>query len=96
MTIKLAKTILPAFALLLFTSAATIADESKNPPVSQEAAPAAAEQHSAEEMGCAAEGKCCGSSACAEAKRKSLEQGKAAMAECPCQKNRAKPKRMVQ
>lgn len=41
--------------------------------------------------GCPAEGNCCGSRACAEAKKVSREKGKAALADCPCKRNRLKP-----
>lgn len=41
--------------------------------------------------GCPADGKCCGSAACADAKRRSMDEVKGAMADCPCKRNRQKP-----
>jgi hypothetical protein len=54
------------------------------------AADTQAEGANAETMPCAAGAKCCGSAACAQAKERAKE-GKAAMADCPCKRNRAKP-----
>lgn len=90
----LVKTSLLTISILLLagTPLAAVEDAAQRP--SQIAAGA----ESTGEMGpaCAGAGKCCGSSACAEAKRKSIQEGKAAVANCPCRKNRAKPDRAVE
>jgi hypothetical protein len=84
---RIVKAVLFSSTLLLGFAAPTLAEEAKQP------APAAAApeaQSSSEAGGCPAEGKCCGSAACAEAK-KQLKDGKAAMADCPCRRNKNKP-----
>lgn len=95
MTNNLVRMILSASAFFLLSGAPVAAEDSGTQPAPDAAAPSAAEPQAADDMGpgCAADGKCCGSSACAEAKRKSIEEGKAAVADCPCRKNRAMPKR---
>lgn len=98
MTNNLVKTILSAIAFLLLSAVPVAAEDIGAQPAPDAAAQSAAEPQAGDDMGpgCAADGKCCGSSACAEAKRKSIEEGKAAVADCPCRKNRAKPKRAGQ
>lgn len=98
MTSNLARSILSTITFLLLAGAPVAAEQTDTQPGPEGAAQSAAEPQPAEGMGpgCAAGGKCCGSSACAEAKRKSMEGGKAAVADCPCRKNRAKPKRTLQ
>jgi hypothetical protein len=80
-------------ALILLAAAPVTAEEaapqSDTAPAAQPA-DTVAEGAEGESMPCAAGTKCCGSAACTEAKRRSME-GKAAVADCPCKRNRAKP-----
>jgi hypothetical protein len=83
-----------AATLLLFFAVAPLAAAENE---SQAAAPAAAQNGDQvapagqDSPGCPAGGKCCGSAPCAEAKRRAMVEGKAAMADCPCKRNLKKP-----
>jgi hypothetical protein len=78
--------------LLLMTLAPALAEEPAKQPAAAEV-PAGGEglQSSASGGGCQADGKCCGSAACAEAKKQQLKEGGAAGADCPCRRNKNKP-----
>ncbi len=80
-----------AAALVLFVAVPLAAEEveKSSPPEAAQSSDPAVAPH--EGGGCSAGGKCCGSAACAEARKRSHEEGKAAMADCPCKRNRKKP-----
>lgn len=91
---NIVKAALLCATLLLTVVAPSLADDPGKQPAP--AAPAAGEEQVQESPanggGCPADGKCCGSAACAEAKKHPLKDGKAAMADCPCQRNKNKPR----
>jgi hypothetical protein len=79
-----------AVSLFLIMSAVSFvnaaSDTQTAPPVAAQGADAAAAAPQQQEQECPAAGKCCGSATCAEAKRRSMVEGKAAMGDCPCKR----------
>lgn len=91
---RFAPTYFAVAALMILAVGPLRADDAGSQPAppavsSQEAAGDAQAQENP--AGCPADGKCCGSAACGEAKKRSMTEGKAAMADCPCKRNRVKP-----
>ena len=76
--------------LFLALAAPSLAEDAAKQPAPAAAPAGDQSQSSAEGGGCPAEGKCCGSAACAEAKKQAPKDAKAAMADCPC-KHKNKP-----
>ena len=87
---RIVKAVLLCSSFFLASVAPSWAEEAAKPPAPA-AAPAGAQPQSSDEAGgCAADGKCCGSAACTDAKNKAIKDGKGAAADCPC-KHKNKP-----